>query len=190
MYTATESKSKDKASLQFNANTFPVKMCRSATITLSLLPHLKGTTLHTHVKEASAHLHVSTHERVELCPLHQGASLEFSHVHTQLHAHGMALQQRTNCPSNFDNLSNSLEFTHAQARTRLLQSGPPKPSKQSQLPRLQTPRPEQKLRSEQESRGWMVLDRQVLQHWAGAIGTSPRAVLLSNTDVHQASRME
>ena len=65
-----------------------------------------------------------------------------------------------------------------QAQTWLLQSGPPKPSKQSHVPKLQTPWPEQKLRSEQESKGWMVLDRQVLQHCAGAMGTSPIAVIL------------
>ena len=64
------------------------------------------------------------------------------------------------------------------AQTWLPQSGPPYPSKQSQLPRLQTPCPEQKLRSEQESSGWMVFDRQVLQHRAGAIGTRPMLVIL------------
>lgn len=64
-------------------------------------------------------------------------------------------------------------------RTLCLQSEPPKPSAHSQAPRLQTPWPEQKLRSKQESVGITRSVMQLLQHSEGAIGTySPNWDLL------------
>ena len=63
------------------------------------------------------------------------------------------------------------------------QSEPSHPRWHSHCPRTQTPWPLQKCRSAQEDMEWMREDRQVLQHCAGATGTSSASGVI----LHQAS---